>query len=321
MCVYNGEKHLREAIESILNQTLDDFEFVIVNDCSKDSSAEIIKSYTDPRIKLLTNETNLGLAASLNVGLKTALGDYIVRMDADDVSLPHRLQTQVNFMDAHPGIGLVGSWVRFFGDLNYFWKPKPNSAYLQCKLLFNTPLPHPSWIIRHSVIKLHNLYYSQTMRRAQDYEYLVRFSKYAGLSCIQQVLLDYRFEYVTRNPVNHNEALKNIFSVRRELFNNLKIEVSEEEHNLHHQLAESRFKENLDPYKTGKWLKKLITANKKEKVFNHRQFRTLMGEIWLQTLYYNLPKSVGAKLANLSLSGTLALAVFNKIKPAKLNTP
>jgi len=302
MCVYNGEKHLREAIESILNQSYADFEFVIVNDCSKDSSAEIIESYPDPRIKLLTNDTNLGLAASLNVGLKAATGDYIVRMD---------------FMDANPEIGLAGSWVRFFGDLNYYWKPKPNSDYLQCKLLFNTPLPHPSWIVRHSVIKQHNLYYSQTMRRAQDYEYLVRFSQYSKLSCIQQVVLDYRFEYVTRNPANHNEALINIFSVRKELFNKLKIEVSEEEHNLHHQLAESRFKENLDPYKTGKWLKKLIAANKKERVFKHRQFKTLIGEIWLQTLYYNLPESIGAKAANLSLLGTLALALLNKVKPSE----
>lgn len=311
MCAYNGQKDIKEAIDSILNQTFTDFEFIIVNDCSTDNSAEIINSYTDNRIKLLTNETNLGLAASLNVGLKEAKGEYIVRMDSDDISLPNRLQTQVDFMDAHPNIGVCGGWIKVFGDANYFWRPKTNAEYLRCKLLFNTPLPHPTWIIRHSIIKQHNLYYSQTMRRAQDYDYLIRMSNHAQLGCIQQCLLNYRYEFVTRKPENHNEALKNIFAVRKQLLEKLGVTFTEEEHQLHHLLSESKFKSpELSPIKVGKWLTKLLKANAQSKVYNHTKLRVLIGELWMQTLMNNFAKAVPAKLSYPNLWLSLLMAVY-----------
>lgn len=311
MCAYNGQKDIKEAIDSILNQTFTDFEFIIINDCSTDNSAEIINSYTDNRIKLLTNETNLGLAASLNVGLKEAKGEYIVRMDSDDISLPNRLQTQVDFMDAHPNIGVCGSWIKVFGDANYFWRPKANADYLRCKLLFNTPLPHPTWIIRHSIIKQHNLYYSQTMRRAQDYDYLIRISSHAQLGCIQQCLLNYRYEFVTRKPENHNEALKNIFAVRKQLLEKLGVTFTEEEHQLHHLLSESKFKSpELSPIKVGKWLTKLLKANAQSKVYNHTKLRVLIGELWMQTLMNNFAKAVPAKLSYPNLWLSLLMAVY-----------
>src|SRR5215472_9201923 len=99
MPVYNGEKHLREAIDSILSQTFRDFEFLIINDGSTDGSVEIIASYRDPRILLVHNEKNLGLIATLNRGMDLARGEYITRMDCDDISLPRRLEKQVAFME------------------------------------------------------------------------------------------------------------------------------------------------------------------------------------------------------------------------------
>src|SRR3990170_6306785 len=97
MSVYNGERFLREAIESILNQTYRDFEFLIINDGSTDSSREIILSYNDPRIRLIDNELNIGLTRSLNKGLRLARGKYIARQDADDISFRKRLEKQVAF--------------------------------------------------------------------------------------------------------------------------------------------------------------------------------------------------------------------------------
>ena len=99
MAVYNGEKYLLEAIESILNQTYTNFEFLIINDGSTDSTEEIILSYSDQRIRYIKNEQNLKLIASLNKGLDLAKGKYIARMDADDISLPDRLEKQVNFLE------------------------------------------------------------------------------------------------------------------------------------------------------------------------------------------------------------------------------
>ncbi|HKQ33129.1 MAG TPA: glycosyltransferase family A protein, partial [Thermodesulfobacteriota bacterium] len=110
MTVYNGEKFLNEAIDGILNQTFRDFEFLIINDGSTDGSREIIKSYKDPRINLVDNESNIGLTASLNRGLSLAGGEYIARQDADDISLPERLEKQISILERNPDIALLGSW-------------------------------------------------------------------------------------------------------------------------------------------------------------------------------------------------------------------
>ncbi|MBZ0310357.1 MAG: glycosyltransferase, partial [Anaerolineae bacterium] len=109
MSVYNGEAYLKQAVESILNQTFPDFEFIILNDCSIDRTANILQDYAerDSRIKILHNEQNLGLTASLNRGLRAAQGAYIARQDADDISLPTRFAEQVHFLNQNPDVVLV----------------------------------------------------------------------------------------------------------------------------------------------------------------------------------------------------------------------
>src|SRR4030067_2908226 len=110
MPVHNGETFLREAIDSVLNQTFTDYEFIIIDDASKDTTADIIKSYTDPRINYIKNDNNFGVTRSLNIGLKLARGKYIARMDHDDVSLPERLETQAAFLNQHPEIVACNSF-------------------------------------------------------------------------------------------------------------------------------------------------------------------------------------------------------------------
>ena len=122
MPVYNCEKYLRESIESILNQTFKDFEFLIINDGSSDKSAEIVESYNDNRINFVQNEKNIGLAASLNRGLDIAKGEYIARMDADDISLPERLEKQVRFMETNPQIGICGQLDKNLWRHKLYWK-------------------------------------------------------------------------------------------------------------------------------------------------------------------------------------------------------
>ena len=110
MSVYNGSPYLREAIDSILQQTYEDFEFLIIDDGSTDGSRDVISSYDDPRIELLENDINQGLPASLNRGIASARGEYIARQDADDISLPDRLQRQVHWLDTDNSTGVVGTW-------------------------------------------------------------------------------------------------------------------------------------------------------------------------------------------------------------------
>ena len=109
MPVYNAEKYVKQAIQSILDQTYKSFELLIINDGSVDGSAHIIKSFQDPRIRFIENEKNLGLIATLNKGFDLSKGKYVARMDADDVAMPKRLKSQVAYMESHPEIGVYGS--------------------------------------------------------------------------------------------------------------------------------------------------------------------------------------------------------------------
>ena len=118
MCVYNRETYLQQAIDSILAQTFRDFEFVIVNDGSIDNSWQILNEYSekDSRIVLIDNKKNIGLEKSLNKGLAATKGEYVARQDADDISLPNRLQLQVDYLENHPEIGALGSSIEFINS-------------------------------------------------------------------------------------------------------------------------------------------------------------------------------------------------------------
>ena len=157
MSVYNGEPYLREAIESILNQTFTDFEFLIINDGSTDSSRDIILSYNDPRIRPIDNEANLGLPVSLNKGIRLAKGEYIARQDADDVSLPERLELQASELDVHSSVGVVGCWWHGIDlDGRIFDKvtvPTEGQLLLQRMLRDGlNPSPHGSMMMRKEIV-------------------------------------------------------------------------------------------------------------------------------------------------------------------------
>ena len=147
MSVYNGERYLHEAIESILNQTFTDFEFLIINDGSTDSTRDIITSYTDSRIRLIDNEQNIGLTKSLNKGIDLARGKYIARMDADDISMPERLEVQYNFLEKNIEYSLVSSGAYLIDENNNqigeLYRPYNYEMILGYIFFFN-PIIHPS---------------------------------------------------------------------------------------------------------------------------------------------------------------------------------
>jgi glycosyltransferase involved in cell wall biosynthesis len=194
MSVYNGEKYLREAIESILNQSYSDFEFLIIDDCSTDSSASILAEYTesDSRIYILKNKKNLGLTKSLNIGLRSARGEYIARMDADDISLPNRLKTQVDFMDKHSDIGVCGSAIQAFQAKESVTSPPKDHKRIVIGLLQDNPVAHPTVLIRTSILKEHEIFYNEDFIAAQDYELWVRLSRVTKFENLTCVLLQYR---------------------------------------------------------------------------------------------------------------------------------
>ena len=192
MSVYNGEKYLSEAIESILIQTYKNFEFIIIDDGSTDKSFEIIHHYQkqDNRIILISRE-NRGLIASLNEGIKKAQGKYIVRMDADDISVPTRFEVQVKFMEANSDIGISGSAVIRFGEniKTVTWKLLKNNEAIKSELLFSSTFAHPSVIMNKTMIFKYNLFYDNQFLHAEDFELWTRMAKVTQMANLSKPLL------------------------------------------------------------------------------------------------------------------------------------
>ncbi len=193
MSVYNGEKYLREAIDSILAQSFRDFEFIVIDDASTDSTAEILCSCanSDSRIRLLRNEQNLGLTRSLNRGLAIARGQYVARMDADDISLPARFERQVKRLEENARLLAAGAWARYEdsqGNIVHEARPPASHALLRARLLLNNTFVHSSMMIRRDAIADAGGY-NEKYRYAQDYDLWWRLSGRGEMSNLQEVLV------------------------------------------------------------------------------------------------------------------------------------
>lgn len=192
MPVYNAEPYLSEAIQSMLNQTYADFELIILDDCSTDRSAEVVHTYTDVRIVYHRNEVNSGLANNLNTGLKLAKGKYIARMDGDDISLPHRLQTQVDFLESHPDIDLCSCAMQMFGADNQLWIRDRDPEQVKITMMFYSAVLHASSVFRKDVFERNNLIYNQETFPAEDYDLWARAAFYCRMVNLPDVMYLYR---------------------------------------------------------------------------------------------------------------------------------
>lgn len=195
MPAYNAEKHIAEAIASVLNQTFNDFELVIVNDGSTDSTEEIIRSFTDPRIKLFTQE-NKGVASALNTGLTYAKASYIARFDADDICYQDRLQTQFNFMESNPLYGIIGSSVDYTdmnGEYLFTFNPPASSNSDIQKLGFHIcPFIHSSVFYRKEIV-VNNGCYDKNAYNFEDHLLWLNILKGTRACNLIQPLLRVRF--------------------------------------------------------------------------------------------------------------------------------
>ena len=199
MPVYNESEYIKTAIDSVLGQTYENHEFLIIDDGSTDETPEIAKSYAgqDNRIKYLANQTNKGLPASLNKGIEHASGKYIARMDADDISLPRRFEKQVEYLDSNPSVHVVGSYTSLIGKNGEFLGEKtfPQGGRNPTGLKQEGPrVPHPSVMMRKSSLQSVNGY-REPFRYAQDLDLWIRMSREFGedfLWIIPDSLIKYR---------------------------------------------------------------------------------------------------------------------------------
>lgn len=192
MGVYNAAVYLREAIDTILNQTFSDFEFLIYNDGSTDATADIVRSYTDPRIFFFDNSVNRSVSPNMNEGIERARGRYIVRMDGDDLADPERIAKQVAYMEAHPEVGLCGSAVRYFGAVDAVILLPVENDIIQHTMWLQNAFFQPSVIIRTSVLREHNLRYDVRYEFAEDYKLWSDMCSVTQVHNLPEPLLNYR---------------------------------------------------------------------------------------------------------------------------------
>ena len=226
---YNSENFIKEAIDSVLSQTFTDFEFIIINDASTDSTESIIKSYDDPRIKLIKNDKNIGLTKSLNIGIELAKGKYIARMDADDISFPERFQKQFDFMEQNPDIDVCGSWYELFGERNGIINTPENDRDIKDILFFKNCIAHPTVIMRKETLDKYFVKYDDGFPCSQDYELWCRVADRFKFANIPEVLLKYRVHKEQIGTAKRKEQDVYADKIKKKNLNKLGIELKEKE--------------------------------------------------------------------------------------------
>ena len=280
MPVYNTDVSiLQEAVGSILGQTFQDFEFIIVDDCSSSPARDYLQALPDPRVRLLRNETNQGVTKSLNRGFRAAKGKYIARMDADDISLPQRLEKQYAFMESHPDAIVCGANVEVFGTR----QKKPASvpgfdqsdmdAY-RVKMLFVNPGPvHPTAFFSNEKLLRQHILYDEALTYAQDYGLWAEVSRYGTVWKLGEVLLRYRAHGKQISSAHRQRQIQCDQATQRKLLTELVGEVSDGELNLHYAWSALRDPDLAISPAIDRWYQRMLAANRKKRLYDQKKLQ------------------------------------------------
>lgn len=285
--VYNRARFVRGAIESTLAQTYGDFELLVIDDGSTDRSVEIIKSFDDPRIRLVQNEKNLGLPTTRNLGLELARGEFIALLDSDDISLPHRLERQVEFLQRHPSYAEVGAWSQRMDESG---RPKPSvklqpisAEEVRATLLFRCAMKNRSVMGRTAMMR--ELGYRSDFARCQDYDLHARLAERHDIGNIPEVLVLGRTH--PNQWTGATTELGNTLKMRimSELLSGLGIDATPDELRRHFLLCNNRCADT-DPQIDSdyfdwseSWFRRLIAANARTQRYKTREFNHVIGDV------------------------------------------
>ncbi|ULO05835.1 glycosyltransferase [Paenibacillus sp. 19GGS1-52] len=274
--VYNAAAYIEESIHSILRQTYQDFELVVIDDGSTDGTLEKILGISDNRIKVTAHGTNIGLVKSLNEGLSLCTGEYVARMDGDDISLPHRIEQQVAYMDANWHIGVCGGQAQILGSDMITKKPTTHEEII-CWQLFHCTFIHPTVIFRRSVVDAHGIRYLP-YAHAEDYEIWNRLGEVTQLANLPNVLLIYRLHPGQVSNVYQGLQEQSAERIRRLQFGQLGLDPSFEEYQIHLDLCHYRIRvHELDHYqKCLAWAHKILEANLRMKKYEQNTLNTIL---------------------------------------------
>lgn len=291
--LYNCEAFIRDALESVINQTYSNLEILIIDDGSTDSSAEMVKAYTDSRIRLIQNNSNKGIPFTRNVGLQEANGKYLAIMDADDSAYLTRIEKQVDYMENSPDIDAIGTYYEIVGGkFDKVMKPKHiSSDEIKAGLLFLNRISNPTSFIRLDTMKKYALRYNPMYFVAQDYDMWVQLSKVGKLAILPEVLLTYRTGHT--NITKKSKAGKTIQrkkindSIHRSILNFYNFDLTEGEIEIFNEFFNDNYQSGINNGtldELPELLIKMAVHNRHHKLFDEDLFLEIMRDTVLVVL-------------------------------------
>ncbi|MFT3885236.1 MAG: glycosyltransferase family A protein [Flavobacteriales bacterium] len=301
--VYNKGLYVQEAVESILHGTFTDLEVIAVDDRSTDDSLLRLHAFCDPRLRIVQMEKNGGPAAAAQRGIDEAHGEYIVRMDADDIAVPDRIAKQVAFMDAHPDIGASGGRLQLFGD-DHGQQPFPiNSEACKARLVFGVPISQGASILRRSVLLMHGLRFDPAWPRiGEDWLFWLNMAPHTRFANLPETLIHYRRS--SSNITHKRDRTAEGTGLIQTMFSTLGIPFSQEELALY-LLGTFTFKRGLDARMVSKlrtWFDRLIQWNETTRFAENQAFRSEIEDRWNRLFFYLPRYSLVATMKHMQLS-------------------
>lgn len=279
---FNAEKYVEQAIRSVLEQTHTNLEVIVLDDGSEDATAEVVGRCSDPRLRLVRNVENRGLASIRNQALDLAQGEYIAWLDADDRSSPCRLEVQVRHLQRNPAVGVVGSWVVGEQSTGFeIWKYPSHSSIVRARLLFDNPIAMSSALMRRAVLDSYEgrEFFRAPFAPAEDYDFWVRVSSRGWrLANLRQKLTFYRVHPFQTSHLDKSRQLRAIGQIQREVLGDLGVVPSAEEMALHLKLGIGwgADLQTSDLPRVREWFQRLSSANDMSAKYSPLALRRVM---------------------------------------------
>jgi glycosyltransferase involved in cell wall biosynthesis len=311
--VYNAAQFVGEAIGSILDQSLGDLELIAIDDGSADGSGDIVGSFDDPRLVVIYNKENKGEAECTNMGLRIARGKYIARMDADDISMPRRLERQVRLLEDNPDLSACGTWAEAFGEYTGTGKPSTVHEELFAAICFDLPINSPTWMMRREFIERNGLAFNQSYSVVSDYEFWTRVFPLGRVSHVPEILYRYRIHGMNISIVHDGAAAEHANRIRANVLERMGIHRDTYEMSIHLDVRHMNDIRNLNHLRqVDAWIRRLYRANRESKYLPARQFRELLAA--KRSAFYTNLRKYSPSVLLLYLRSSLILPFSQPLK-------
>lgn len=287
--VFNQQDYIKECVDSLLTQTYASFELIIINDACTDNTIQVLNTFRDPRIVIIHNERNLGLAACVNLGIVISKGDFIARMDSDDIAFPERLEKQVNYMLLNPSISILGTAMQSIGYSNYLHQFPLTHQSCKAHLLFNVCFGHPTVMFRKSVFNSpENYYFEELQQYSEEYELWCRLVDKVCFANLPDTLLYYRtFDDNTKKEATQKRK-NNSFAIRSKFIRIQLGVIDKTVHQIHDSVSNLEKARNYNQLlEWVAWLDKIMEINQISNNFAQHELKLVLLNRQFELHYWN----------------------------------